>query len=432
MKISKNLSRFVIFRPYTLNLRCNSASSLASKDSLQNSIEVSRNTSLENSPYYFEDGFRHVYPFYYSFSNFVKGRWINKKLIDIYRDEFALYTDEECKNRIRKGLVKINNKIVDENYVVKNHDLMTARIHRHELPVLDCPINILFEDENYLVIDKPPSMPVHPCGLYYNNSVLNILSNEYKKSNLHVIHRLDRLTSGVLMFAKSSEKSRDMHNDISLRDVDKEYICRVEGNFPEDTIICNKPIKKFIHKIGVNLVHSQGKVAFTQFKKLSYNGKSSVVLCKPYTGRTHQIRVHLQYLGHPVINDPMYNSSVFGSIKGKKGMIEKPISQLLDDLLKEHGSEWGFEKIHADRSFPEKKNYLRYTIFKEYYLNQKSHKCNKNCSLITYDEDCYFCNKRNPTQCALGMFLHARKYSSKTWSFESPMPFWASEDWDVA
>lgn len=432
MKFLKNTFRFIIFSPYSVDFRCYSVCSTVKKLSPQNCNQLSANIPLENSPYYFEDGFRNVYPFYYHYSNYVKGRWIKKKIIDIYRDEFALYSEEECKNRIRKGLVKINDKIVDENYIVKNKDLMTAKIHRHELQVLDCPINILFEDDNYFVVDKPPSIPVHPCGLYFNNSVLNILANEYKKLNLFIIYRLDRLTSGVLVFAKSSEKSREMHNDISIRNVDKEYICRVEGNFPEDTVICNKPIKQFHHKIGLNLVHSQGKVAFTEFKKLSYNGKSSVVLCKPHTGRTHQIRVHLQYLGYPIINDPLYNSTVFGSVKGKKGMVEKPISQLLEELLKEQSSEWGFEKLREGKSFPKEKSYLRYTIFKEFYMNQDLHKSDKNCCLITYDEDCYFCNKHNLEQHTLGMFLHARKYATENWSFEAPLPVWASEDWDVA
>lgn len=113
----------------------------------------------------------------------------------------------------------------------------------------------------------------------------------------------------------------------------------MEGEFPEEEVVCSEPIEVVSYKIGVCKVSEKGKDCITRFKRLSYNGKSSVVLCKPQTGRMHQIRVHLQYLGYPVVNDPLYNHVVFGPQKGKGGNIEKTDEELVRDLISIHNAE---------------------------------------------------------------------------------------------
>lgn len=119
----------------------------------------------------------------------------------------------------------------------------------------------------------------------------------------------------------------------------KQYVCRVEGEFPEEEIVCSEAIEVVSYKIGVCKVSEKGKDCITKFKRLSYNGTSSVVLCKPQTGRMHQIRVHLQYLGYPVVNDPLYNHTVFGPHKGKGGNIGKTDEELVRDLIGIHNAE---------------------------------------------------------------------------------------------
>ena len=110
------------------------------------------------------------------------------------------------------------------------------------------------------------------------------------------------------------------------------------SNFSEP-ISCPEPIEVVSYKIGVCKVSAQGKDCHTDFHRLSYNGKTSVVLCRPHTGRMHQIRVHLQYLGYPIINDPLYNHPVFGPEKGKGGNIGKTNDQLIKDLITLHNAE---------------------------------------------------------------------------------------------
>lgn len=119
----------------------------------------------------------------------------------------------------------------------------------------------------------------------------------------------------------------------------KEYVCRVEGQFPEGKTECSQPVEVVSYKIGVCKVSPHGKECRTEFERMSYNGQTSVVLCRPFTGRMHQIRVHLQYLGFPVMNDPLYNHIVFGSEKGKGGNIGKSDEKLIADLISIHNAE---------------------------------------------------------------------------------------------
>lgn len=175
---------------------------------------------------------------------------------------------------------------------------------------IGCKLKIIHEDDHMLVVDKPPSIPVHPCGRYRHNSIIFLLAKEFGVKKIHTIHRLDRLTSGILMFAKSLERSQFMSSQIRSLAVQKEYLCRVEGEFPVDEVEVSEPIEVFSNKIGVCGVGREGKACTTLFKRLSFNGKSSVVLAKPKQGRMHQIRVHLQYLGHPIVNDSLYNDVV--------------------------------------------------------------------------------------------------------------------------
>ncbi|KAH9628977.1 hypothetical protein HF086_001887 [Spodoptera exigua] len=213
---------------------------------------------------------------------------------------------------------------------------------RHETPVLASPLRIIHVDEELLVLDKPCSLPVHPCGRYRHNTVVFILAKEYNLKNLRTIHRLDRLTSGLLLFGRSPKKARQMEHQIRNRQVQKEYVCRVDGEFPDDEIECQEPIEVVSYKIGVCKVSAKGKDCSTVFKRLGYNAASntSVVLCKPKTGRMHQIRVHLQYLGYPVVNDPLYNHPVFGPLRGKGGDTGgKSDEQLVRDLIAIHNAE---------------------------------------------------------------------------------------------
>merc|ERR1719351_606549 len=237
------------------------------------------------------------------------------------------------------GTLTVNYEQVDVDYRLRHNDLLANIVHRHETPVLLKPIEVVHLSEELVVLDKPCSLPVHPCGRYRHNTVVFILAKEYGLKNLRTIHRLDRLTSGLLLFGRNPKKAREMEQHIRTRQVRKSYVCRVEGEFPSTSVSCKEPIEVVSYKIGVCKVSPNGKECQTDFQRLSFNGKTSVVLCHPKTGRMHQIRVHLQFLGYPVVNDPLYNHSVFGPEKGKGGRIGKSDEKLIADLISIHNAE---------------------------------------------------------------------------------------------
>ncbi|XP_071399948.1 pseudouridylate synthase RPUSD2 isoform X3 [Centroberyx affinis] len=225
----------------------------------------------------------------------------------------------------------------------KNNDHMRNTVHRHEPPVVGRPLEVLVDNGEVLVVDKPASIPVHPCGRFRHNTVIFILGKERGISELHTVHRLDRLTSGVLLFARTLEMSQKLDQLVRDRQLEKEYVCRVEGEFPESELICEEPILVVSFKVGLCRVHPKGKECRTVFQRLSFNGSTSVVRCLPLTGRTHQIRVHLQYLGFPILNDPIYRSSAWGPHRGKGGQVGKSDEELLQALVEEHRSK---ESLH--------------------------------------------------------------------------------------
>ena len=141
--------------------------------------------TLKQTDYYYENGLRKVYPYWFGWNTFVKERWLGRTLLDIYETEFFRATASfSVKNLIESGKIRVNGHIKSLDYKLKNGDRLTHTKHRHEIPVVADPIKILHEDENYLVLDKPCSIPMHPCGKYRYNSLGIILVKEFGYSNL--------------------------------------------------------------------------------------------------------------------------------------------------------------------------------------------------------------------------------------------------------
>lgn len=240
--------------------------------------------------------------------------------------------------------------------------------------------------------------------------------------------------------------------------LEKEYVCRVEGEFPTEEVTCKEPILVVSYKVGVCRVDTRGKPCETVFQRLSYNGHSSVVRCRPLTGRTHQIRVHLQFLGHPILNDPIYNSVAWGPSRGQGGHIPKTDEELLRDLVAEHQAKQSLDVIDlcegdlssalTDSTAPSSelgKDHLEGLVTSvqkmdgileaapqdldtkalapgntaEGDVNQEIDPLCAECRLVRQD----------PLPQDLVMFLHALRYKGPGFEYSSPMPTWAQDDW---
>uniref|UniRef100_H3DIX3 Pseudouridine synthase n=1 Tax=Tetraodon nigroviridis TaxID=99883 RepID=H3DIX3_TETNG len=416
--------------------------------------------------YYFEGGLRKVHPYYFEFKTYCKGRWIGKTLLEVFKSEFRAESIDYYQKAAKEGRIRLNEQAVDDlSLVLRNNDHMKNTVHRHEPPVVGKPLEVLVDDGEVLVVDKPASIPVHPCGRFRHNTVIFILGKELGISELHTVHRLDRLTSGVLLFARTLETSKKLDQLVRDRKLEKEYVCRVEGEFPEEEVICEQPILVVSFKVGLCRVDPKGKECRTVFQRLSFNGKTSVVRCLPVTGRTHQIRVHLQYLGFPILNDPIYGSSAWGPHRGKGGLLDKSDEELLKALVEEHRSQENLHLLDLPDDVCEQEpeqhtasvtagksdgaegfSSTWTTVTESSGVNadvserppaetnrspaeaadrgqtsapgSRDHLCSE-CGLVRAD----------PTQTELTMYLHALRYKGPDFEYSTRLPDWAKEDW---
>lgn len=185
-------------------------------------------------------------------------------------------------------------------------------------------LNILFEDEEMIVVDKPAGLLSIPDRFDKNSPNLGtILRNNYP--SIHVVHRLDRDTSGVIIFAKNAEAHAFLSQEFEGREVTKKYLALVNGIPPEAGEI-NVPLIESQSKPGVMVASKKGKESLTHYKLISAHGVFSLVEVQIFTGRMHQIRVHMAYEGHPLFIDPVYGSRsefLLSELKGRKYKISK-------------------------------------------------------------------------------------------------------------
>lgn len=219
-------------------------------------------------------------------------------------------------------------------------------------------------------------------------------------------NRLDRLTSGLMFLAKNSKGADKMSQQLRDRSVRKEYLARVLGEFPLGEVKIDKPLMTVDPKVALNRVNPEGKETVTIFNRISYDGQTSIVRCKPLTGRTHQLRVHLQYLGHPIANDPIYsNVGIWGPELGRNGSGDDiEIASRLNEIGKSEVAESWF--------YPAQ-------IIHEQGERLANEKCSA-CQTELYTD---------PGPNDLELWLHALKYYSEdgSWRYETVLPDWALE-----
>lgn len=184
---------------------------------------------------------RFIEPYEFKYQLYSKGRWIGKKLIDVLLNEFKNYNEEYFLKALAIGTLLVNGHKVEPKYIIHQQDFITHVTTRKENPIIDQKLNIVFEDDKYLVVDKPSSWPVHVCGGYQFNTLHRILLDEYGYSNIKVLHRLDKHTSGIIIFAKTKEAADGFRVCLHSDKVQKNYLCRVKGDF--NPTINNKNIK---------------------------------------------------------------------------------------------------------------------------------------------------------------------------------------------
>ena len=240
-------------------------------------------------------------------------------------DKFLMnFIENASRNKIqqsaRDGYVHVNGNQVKVNYKVKGGDIVTVEYknppREHELIPQDIPINIIYEDDDILIVNKEAGMVVHPGFGNWEGTLVNALAFHFKNlpnmgddTRPGLVHRIDKNTSGILIIAKNEKSMTVMGDKFANRDLNRRYLALVWGDMKEDEGIITGHIGRSLKNRKVMDVFPDGefgKNAVTHWKVIERLGYTTLVECKLETGRTHQIRAHFKYIGHPLFNDEEY------------------------------------------------------------------------------------------------------------------------------
>ena len=233
-----------------------------------------------------------------------------KEVKQLLQNNFKLSSRLITKLKNTNG-IKLNGESVTVRKVVAVGDVLELILpdaqSQNVIPI-EMPLDILYEDEDILVVNKPFDMPVHPSMNNYDNTLGNAVMFHYKDIpfTYRPVNRLDRDTTGVVIIARSAYSAAELSKQLQNGTYKKTYICVTDG-VPNPAIgRIDAPIKREQESVIKRIVSNDGKEAITNYKVLEENGKNALVEVKPITGRTHQIRVHFSYIGCPLKNDFLY------------------------------------------------------------------------------------------------------------------------------
>lgn len=222
----------------------------------------------------------------------------------------------QANDEIKKGTVLVNGEPVKAKYTVKLGDIISYQLPEEEIldyEAEDIPIDIVYEDEDLAIINKAQGMVVHPSAGHSSGTLVNALLYHIKDlSTINgvvrpgIVHRIDKDTSGLLMIAKNDKAHHILADELKAKKSLRKYLAIVHGNLPNDRGMIEAPIGRSEKDRKKQAVTAKGKDAITRFQVVERFGDFTLVELSLETGRTHQIRVHMAYIGHPVAGDPLY------------------------------------------------------------------------------------------------------------------------------
>lgn len=246
---------------------------------------------------------------------------VDKERIDKALNEKLDYSRSTISKMLLDGSILINNAQVKPSYIVKKGDIVEIiKPYENNSDVTPMPmdLDIIYEDEDIMVINKPSGVVVHPGagnkentlanGLMYYTKNLSDINGEERPG---IVHRLDKDTSGLMLVAKTNKAHNILTEDFKDHKVKREYIALLCGVFPYNEAKIDAPIgRDTTNRKKMTVTENNSKNAITHLKVLKRYENNTLVSLKLETGRTHQIRVHMKYIGYPVFNDPVYNHQV--------------------------------------------------------------------------------------------------------------------------
>lgn len=234
-------------------------------------------------------------------------KFIDEQMSELSRSQISKF--------IKDSEITVNNQVITKTgYKLVNGDEVSFTIPS-EKPIeaipQDIPLDIVYEDDDVLVVNKPQGMVVHPAAGHRDGTLVNAILYHSKINDDDlirpgIVHRIDKDTSGLLMVAKNNLAKQSLMNQLKEKSNLREYVAIVHGNFKERKGIINAPLGRAKNNRKKQAIVDDGRKAVTHFEVIEQFEGYSLVKLKLETGRTHQIRVHMQYIGHPVAGDPLY------------------------------------------------------------------------------------------------------------------------------
>lgn len=247
----------------------------------------------------------------------------NTFLHDLLLKKYDFFSRAEWDHFVSMGNLTIDGKIILDNVPVRLGQVIKLVFPNSKEPRVNKNFKIIFEDDHMLVIDKPSNLPMHPAGKYYGNTLINLLKHRHPNQDFWIVNRLDRDTCGICIIAKTKEALLELQKQFLWNRVKKEYNLISIGTVKQKEFIVKKKLKE-VDKTNPNkrvVVDEYGKDAQTRFELLhvgkftiqegpvKYEYNYSVLNAFPLQGRTHQIRVHISSVGHPILNDKLYSKN---------------------------------------------------------------------------------------------------------------------------
>ncbi|MDT0692123.1 RluA family pseudouridine synthase [Staphylococcus chromogenes] len=237
------------------------------------------------------------------------------------------WSRSQIQDWIKEGQVEVNGKRVKSNYKVKLSDAIVvteAEAVEADIQPENLNLNIYYEDEDVAIVYKPKGMVVHPSAGHYSGTLVNGLMYQIKDlSGINgeirpgIVHRIDKDTSGLLMVAKNDVAHRNLVEQLMAKTVTRKYTALVHGHIPHEFGTIDAPIGRNPKDRQAMDVVDNGKEAITHFNVIENFNKYTLVECQLETGRTHQIRVHMKYIGYPLVGDPKYGPKKTMDIGGQ-------------------------------------------------------------------------------------------------------------------
>ncbi|MDG5767037.1 pseudouridine synthase [Balneolales bacterium ANBcel1] len=249
-----------------------------------------------------------------------------QEIIRFLTGRFPFRSEQVWSERLRSGWITQGDRRLKPGDTLADEPALSIFQPGFTEPAVPDEIQILDKHPEFLLVYKPAPLPMHPGGRYYRNTLLSILQEEAgenpgfasqsngfatgqnpaRESGLHILHRLDAVTTGLVLFGRNPDFSGRVRQAFETGRVSKHYFAIVSGVPDEQAVTIDRPIRR---KNGYLFECAPGgKPALTEFRVLRTNGSSALVACRPATGRTHQIRLHLREWGHPIIDDPVYGN----------------------------------------------------------------------------------------------------------------------------